>query len=180
MTEGELDEVYFPHVIIVSVGTDHLHLLIIEPSGAFAALVGAWNLILTCKSVEDHDEACDYFDFIDNELQGATAEEMRVARNNGLHFRVCDNSYYYTIPIKDGDPERISTVVSRSNSERSFIFRSKVRVYSVHALCVPPSPEIYNIVACRDYMLGVSEDVRVACNAESAELHIITRPVHML
>ena len=36
------------------------------------------------------------------------------------------------------------------------------------------TPEIYNIVACRDYMLGVSEDVRVACNAESAELHIIT------
>ncbi len=31
------------HVIIVSVGTDHLHLLIIEPSGAFAALVGAWE-----------------------------------------------------------------------------------------------------------------------------------------
>ena len=27
--------------------------------------------------LEDHDEACDYFDFIDNELQGATAEEMR-------------------------------------------------------------------------------------------------------
>ena len=36
------------------------------------------------------------------------------------------------------------------------------------------TPDIYNIVACRDYMLGVSEDVRVACNAESAELHIIT------
>ena len=63
--------------------------------------------------LEYHDEACDYFDFIDNELQGATAEEMRVARNNGLHFRVCDNSYYYTIPIKDGDEAEVLSGIGK-------------------------------------------------------------------
>lgn len=54
-------------------------------------------------NLEDHGESYDYFDFVDNELQGATEEEMRVARNNGLHFRVYNNQYYYTIPFKDGD-----------------------------------------------------------------------------
>ena len=63
--------------------------------------------------LEYHDEACDYFDFIDKELQGATAEEMRVARNNGLHFRVCDNSYYYTIPIKDGDEAEVLSGIGK-------------------------------------------------------------------
>ena len=68
--------------------------------------------------LEDHDEACDYFDFIDNELQGATAEEMRVARNNGLHFRVCDNSYYYTIPIKDGDEAEVLSGIGKIQLSR--------------------------------------------------------------
>ena len=54
-------------------------------------------------NLEDHGESYDYFDFVDNELQGATEEEMRVARNNGLHFRVYNNQYYYTIPFKEGD-----------------------------------------------------------------------------
>lgn len=54
-------------------------------------------------NLEDHSESYDYFNFIDNELQGATEEEMRVARNNGLHFRVYGNEYYYTIPFKEGD-----------------------------------------------------------------------------
>ncbi len=68
--------------------------------------------------LEYHDEACDYFDFIDNELQGATAEEMRVARNNGLHFRVCDNSYYYTIPIKDGDEAEVLSGIEKIKLSR--------------------------------------------------------------
>ncbi len=68
--------------------------------------------------LEYHDEACDYFDFIDNELQGATAEEMRVARNNGLHFRVCDNSYYYTIPIKDGDEAEVLSGIGKIELSR--------------------------------------------------------------
>jgi len=68
--------------------------------------------------LEYHDEACDYFDFIDNELQGATAEEMRVARNNGLHFRVCDNSYYYTIPIKDGDEAEVLSGIGKIQLSR--------------------------------------------------------------
>ncbi len=68
--------------------------------------------------LEYHDEACDYFDFIDNELQGATAEEMRVARNNGLHFRVCDNSYYYTIPIKDGDEAEVLSGIGKIDLSR--------------------------------------------------------------
>lgn len=54
-------------------------------------------------NLEDHSESYDYFNFIDNELQGSTEEEMRVARNNGLHFRVYGNEYYYTIPFKEGD-----------------------------------------------------------------------------
>lgn len=68
--------------------------------------------------LEYHDEACDYFDFIDKELQGATAEEMRVARNNGLHFRVCDNSYYYTIPIKDGDEAEVLSGIGKIELSR--------------------------------------------------------------
>lgn len=54
-------------------------------------------------NLEDHGESYDYFNFVDNELQGATEEDMRVARNNGLHFRVYNNQYYYTIPFKEGD-----------------------------------------------------------------------------
>lgn len=54
-------------------------------------------------NLEDHGESYDYFKFVDNELQGAAEEEMRVARNNGLHFRVYNNQYYYTIPFKEGD-----------------------------------------------------------------------------
>ena len=54
-------------------------------------------------NLENHVESYDYFNFVDNELQGATEEDMRVARNNGLHFRVYNNQYYYTIPFKDGD-----------------------------------------------------------------------------
>lgn len=58
-------------------------------------------------NLEDHGESYDYFDFVDNELQGAKEEEMRVARNNGLHFRVYNNQYYYTIPFKEGDTGEI-------------------------------------------------------------------------
>lgn len=58
-------------------------------------------------NLEYHGESYDYFNFVDNELQGATEEEMRVARNNGLHFRVCNNKYYYTIPFKEGDTGEI-------------------------------------------------------------------------
>lgn len=58
-------------------------------------------------NLEDHGESYDYFNFVDNELQGATEEEMRVARNNGLHFRVYNNQYYYTIPFKEGDTGEI-------------------------------------------------------------------------
>ncbi len=54
-------------------------------------------------NLEYHGESYDYFNFVDNELQGATEEEMRVARNNGLHFRVYNNKYHYTIPFKEGD-----------------------------------------------------------------------------
>ena len=54
-------------------------------------------------NLEDHGESYDYFNFVDNELQGATEEDMRVARNNGLHFRVYNNKYHYTIPFKEGD-----------------------------------------------------------------------------
>lgn len=58
-------------------------------------------------NLEYHGESYDYFKFVDNELQGATEEEMRVARNNGLHFRVYNNQYYYTIPFKEGDTGEI-------------------------------------------------------------------------
>lgn len=58
-------------------------------------------------NLEDHGESYDYFNFVDNELQGATEEDMRVARNNGLHFRVYNNQYYYTIPFKEGDTGEI-------------------------------------------------------------------------
>lgn len=58
-------------------------------------------------NLEDHGESYDYFNFVDNELQGATEEEMRVARNNGLHFRVYNNKYHYTIPFKEGDTGEI-------------------------------------------------------------------------
>ena len=58
-------------------------------------------------NLENHGESYDYFNFVDNELQGATEEEMRVARNNGLHFRVYNNQYYYTIPFKEGDTGEI-------------------------------------------------------------------------
>ncbi len=58
-------------------------------------------------NLENHAESYDYFDFVDNELQGATEEDMRVARNNGLHFRVYNNQYYYTIPFKEGDTGEI-------------------------------------------------------------------------
>lgn len=58
-------------------------------------------------NLEKHGESYDYFNFVDNELQGATEEDMRVARNNGLHFRVYNNQYYYTIPFKEGDTGEI-------------------------------------------------------------------------
>lgn len=58
-------------------------------------------------NLENHGESYDYFNFVDNELQGATEEDMRVARNNGLHFRVYNNKYYYTIPFKEGDTGEI-------------------------------------------------------------------------
>lgn len=58
-------------------------------------------------NLEYHGESYDYFNFVDNELQGATEEEMRVARNNGLHFRVYNNKYHYTIPFKEGDTGEI-------------------------------------------------------------------------
>lgn len=58
-------------------------------------------------NLEYHGESYDYFNFVDNELQGATEEDMRVARNNGLHFRVYNNQYYYTIPFKEGDTGEI-------------------------------------------------------------------------
>lgn len=58
-------------------------------------------------NLENHGESYDYFNFVDNELQGATEEDMRVARNNGLHFRVYNNQYYYTIPFKEGDTGEI-------------------------------------------------------------------------
>lgn len=58
-------------------------------------------------NLEDHGESYDYFNFVDNELQGATEEDMRVARNNGLHFRVYNNKYHYTIPFKEGDTGEI-------------------------------------------------------------------------
>lgn len=45
----------------------------------------------------------DYYDFVDNSLQGAKEENMTVDRNNCLHFRVYNNQYYYTIPYKEGD-----------------------------------------------------------------------------
>ena len=44
-----------------------------------------------------------YFTFIDEELKGATKEEMRVERNNGLHFAIYGNRYYYSIPYVEGD-----------------------------------------------------------------------------
>lgn len=58
-------------------------------------------------NLENHGDSYDYFDFVDKELQGAKEEEMRVARNNGLHFRVYNNQYYYTIPFKEGDTGEI-------------------------------------------------------------------------
>lgn len=58
-------------------------------------------------NLENPGDSYDYFDFVDNELQGAKEEEMRVARNNGLHFRVYNNQYYYTIPFKEGDTGEI-------------------------------------------------------------------------
>lgn len=58
-------------------------------------------------NLENPGDSYDYFDFVDNELQGAKEEEMRVARNNGLHFRVYNNQYYYTIPFKEGDTGKI-------------------------------------------------------------------------
>ena len=54
-------------------------------------------------NLENPGDSYDYFDFVDKKLQGATEEEMRVARNNGLHFRVYNNKYHYTIPFKEGD-----------------------------------------------------------------------------
>lgn len=58
-------------------------------------------------NLENPGDSYDYFDFVDNELQGAKEEEMRVARNNGLHFRVYNNKYHYTIPFKEGDTGEI-------------------------------------------------------------------------
>lgn len=54
-------------------------------------------------NLEGVSSPVDYFDFMDNTLQGDTEEEMGVARNNCLHFRVYGNNYYYTIPYRDGD-----------------------------------------------------------------------------
>lgn len=48
-----------------------------------------------------------YHEFLTDYLQGETKEEMGVARDNGLHFRICNNPYYYTIPYIDGDEKTI-------------------------------------------------------------------------
>lgn len=77
-------------------------------------------------NLENHAESYDYFDFVDNELQGATEEEMRVARNNGLHFRVYNNQYYYTIPFKEGDEGEVlegSDKISLSHEGTDWVVR---------------------------------------------------------
>lgn len=77
-------------------------------------------------NLENPGDSYDYFDFVDNELQGAKEEEMRVARNNGLHFRVYNNQYYYTIPFKEGDSGEIlkgSTQISLTHEGADWVVR---------------------------------------------------------
>lgn len=60
--------------------------------------------IVMLYNLENVGEGRDYFAFLDNILQGVTPKEMSgVARNEGLHFSIANNSYYYQIPIKSGD-----------------------------------------------------------------------------
>ena len=54
-------------------------------------------------NLDGNPQGQDYFRFIEEELQGASEAEMRVVRNDGLHFSVFGNEYYYTIPKLDGD-----------------------------------------------------------------------------
>ncbi len=70
------------------------------------------------------DQYYDYFEFLDEYLQGATEKEMRLDRANGLHFRVCNNVYVYRIPRKEGDRIEYSdsryTVTQVSESGQEF------------------------------------------------------------
>lgn len=60
--------------------------------------------VVMLYNLENKGEGRDYFAFLDNSLQGSTPQAMRgVVRNEGLHFSITDNGYYYQIPIKGGD-----------------------------------------------------------------------------
>ena len=110
-------------------------------------------------NLEDHGESYDYFNFVDNELQGATEEDMRVARNNGLHFRVYNNQYYYTIPFKEGDTgevlegsDRISLTHVGSNWE---VHCTDTRNYAMWTAQI----RITNSGAARNDVVTVTYDV---------------------
>ena len=110
-------------------------------------------------NLEDHGESYDYFNFVDKELQGAKEEEMRVARNNGLHFRVYNNQYYYTIPFKEGDTgevlegsDRISLTHVGSNWE---VHCTDTRNYAMWTAQI----RITNRGAARNDVVTVTYDV---------------------
>lgn len=75
--------------------------------------------VLICR-LDGDPSPTPYFDFIDNQLQGETEDEMFVNRSDCLHFDVAaraENQYYYLIPKRDGDVAQNLTMDRAMNFE---------------------------------------------------------------